>query len=85
MGFHQYKVVLTLDCIPYLYVAVTAPRYKLGAFGVVIGAEDVARVAFEDFTGQTLPQQALFSTKKTDDLSISRMVRTESTSHIRMV
>jgi hypothetical protein len=62
VGFLQHRFVLTLGRVPYLYVAVAAPRYELRAFGVIIDAEDVARVAFEDFTSQTLPQQALFST-----------------------
>jgi hypothetical protein len=50
VGFLQYKVVLTLGRVPYLYVAVASPRYELRAFSVIIDAEDVARVTFEDLT-----------------------------------
>lgn len=51
VNFLQYRVALTFACVPYLNVSFTAPRYKLRAFGVIVDTEDVARVAFEDFTG----------------------------------
>ena len=60
--FSRQEVTRTLCCIPYSHIAVTASGYELRPLSVVVDAEYVACMSFEDFTRQTLPYPRL-STK----------------------
>ena len=53
----KFQARRTLGCVPYLHVAVASSGYELRALAVVVDAEYVAGMSFEDFTGQTLPQR----------------------------
>jgi hypothetical protein len=75
----------TLGCVPYPDVAVASSRYELRTFAVIVDAEYVASMSFEDFTGQALPQQRRGLSTETFSCIFRRIVHTESTSHIRMV